>query len=81
MSLNIWVPWSARPKHKCDICGAKFYDKGKYLRHVPSCVKAHRSLVEEIVGRERLRREEHPLLTGEAFDPEALEWVLRHQRR
>ena len=39
MALQIWIPNSERPRWRCRLCKASFYEGqfGKYERHVVAC--------------------------------------------
>lgn len=80
---EIWIPGSARPKHQCNVpeCGAKFHDTDTYIRHVTKCVKRNREALTALAEARKEHAQENPLISGEAFDPEALEFVERQRRR
>lgn len=80
---KIWTPPGAGPKHQCNVpdCGATFYDLDDYIRHVTRCVKRNRGALLDLAEEHAAEDAEHPLISGEPFDKEAMEFQLRRSGR
>lgn len=74
--MGLWVPKSARPKWRCNLCGAEFHEDEQRRReaHTKRCADEHAAQLHA----------EHPVnkLPGfmRAFDPEYEAWVQKHKR-
>jgi hypothetical protein len=49
------LPRNAMPNFNCEVCGLQFYDQGEHVRHVKSCVKRNREVIEELAEQNKRR--------------------------
>ncbi len=81
MSVTLWLPDTALPNYECQVpgCEAKFFDRDKYLRHVPRCARKNRGAITECSEERAAEIDADPF--QRVWDPEMLEFVQRRLRR
>lgn len=76
MSLNVWIPRSARPTHFCRICKKPFFRGEDRARddHAAECAMEHRDELQAA------HEEARPPALFQPFDPEYADWAREHGR-
>jgi transposase-like protein len=75
MTKTIYLPKSAMPKYRCELCGAQFYaeEEDGYGKHMKKCSDANE---EAVMARSRREAYKELLAVG---DHERDAWVKKHR--